>query len=63
MSCSATLRRKRKHMRGAPVPLTSSKPMIPKCVQRLEAQGRINSIKTKTELLLDGGLSCRVAKL
>ncbi len=63
MSCSVGLRRKRKHTRGAPVPLTCSKLMIPKSVQRLEARGRINSIKTKTELFLDGGLSCRVAKL
>ena len=63
MSCSVGLRRKRKHMRGAPVPSTRSKLMIPKCVQRLEAWGRINGIKTKTEPIQDGGLSCRVAKL
>ena len=60
MSCSVGLRRKRKHTRGAPVPLTSSKLMIPKSVKRLEARGRI---KTKTEPIKDGGLSCRVVRL
>ena len=39
MSCSVGLRRKRKHTRGAPVPLTSSKLMIPKSAQILEARG------------------------
>ena len=63
MSCSVGLRRKRKHTRGAPVPLTSSKLMIPKSVKRLEARGRINSIKTETEQIQDGGLSCRVVRL
>ncbi len=63
MSCSVGLRRKRKHARGALVPLTSSKLMIPKCVQRLEGRGRINSIKTKTERTLDGGRACRVVML
>ncbi len=52
-----------KHTRGAPVPLTSSKLMIPKSVKRLEARGRINSIKTETEQIQDGGLSCRVVRL
>ncbi len=63
MSCSVGLRRKRKHTRGAPVPLTSSKLMIPRSVKRLEARGRINSIKTETEQIQDGGLSCRVVRL
>jgi hypothetical protein len=60
MNCSGGLRRKRKHTRGAPSPLTSSKLMIPKSVQRLKARG---SIKTKTELFLDGGRTCQVVKL
>ncbi len=63
MSCSGGLRRKRKHTRGAPVPSTSSKLMIPKSVQRPEARGRINGIKTKTERTLDGGRACRVVML
>ena len=62
MSCSVGLRRMGKHARGAPVPLTSSKLIIPS-VQRLEARGRINSIKTKTEPFLDGGRACRTVKL
>jgi|GEM_PF-2565654 len=63
MSCSVGLRRTGKHTRGAPMPLTCSKLMIPKSVQRLEARGRINSIKTKTELILDGGRACRTVRL
>ena len=63
MSCSGRLWRMGKHARGEPVPLTSLKLMIPKCVQRLEARGRINSIKTKTERTLDGGRACRTVKL
>jgi len=63
MSCSVGLRRMGKHARGAPVPLTRSKLMIPKSVQRPEARGRINGIKTKTEPIQDGGRACRTVKL
>jgi hypothetical protein len=43
--------------------MTRSKLMIPKSVQRLEARGRINGIKTETEMTPDGGRTCRIVRL